>query len=82
MPDFSKLNRGDLLIVEVEFNYGKIPETHVAPGFFNKIDRDEFPFNFFMGSSFSDSASSCRVKLEEIKKITRINIEDRTFEEI
>jgi hypothetical protein len=74
LPDFSKLKEGDFL--HVEWQNEKRILVSVSIGKFDEIDSCGF---FIIKSS-----DCCRfhIKINDIKKITRINIEDKTFEEI
>jgi len=67
-PDFSKLREGDLLRVFWDSNksFGKFDEI------------DSFDFMII------DQSSCCKlhIKINDIKKITRINLEEQKFEEI
>ena len=70
-PDFGKLKNGDLVIIE---NVDGFKQA----GFFVKI----FYSDQFQMSYKSDQSNYFYVKFEKCKKITRINIEKQTFEEI
>lgn len=74
-PDFGKLKEGDPLIVQ--FSYGL---TTLLT--FIKIDNAEYPFLGYFYSPSAHEVISARSPLDEIKKITRINLEKQTFEEI
>ena len=77
-PDFSKLQDGDLLVIE---------EENIRVGYFRKIEIEEEDDN---DKSLYIDLSQCKdvddggafIPLYKIKKITRINLEEKTFEEI
>lgn len=70
-PDFSKLKRDDLVVIEYK-NSNRI-------GFVGSIYERQILIN--SDSLFEDCASSVLDK-DKIKKITRINLGKKTFEEI
>ena len=70
-PDFCKLREGDLLIIDY-----KSEKQHL--GYFYKFHcREAFEVH-----STNDYEWSFNVETSEVKKITRINLETQTFEEI
>ena len=83
-PDFWKLNEGDFLILELIKNN----EIEVFPCFFDKIDHNFYsskcsPHDFyFYRSKGYGVGSSKSFGIGQIQKITRINLEKQTFEEI
>jgi hypothetical protein len=76
-PDFSKLKEGDFIVIDL--NYANIPYA----GFFLKIE-NEMRILVFHKSCHGKGCSMCHagILLTGIKKITRINIDKQTFEEI
>lgn len=73
-PDFSKLKNGDF--IHVEWQYENRVLVRMSIGKFDEIDSCGF---FIIKSS-----DCCRfhIKINDIKKITRINLEEKIFEEI
>lgn len=71
-PDFSKLRNGDLIVIE--YSERRESYTFFVSGF------DKSHLNGMLGDHLSGGEYNFYV--EDIKKITRINIENHTFEEI
>lgn len=73
-PDFSKLKEGDFIILETE------DDTIYRAIFLGNHKDWEYPVEII----YSDRIGYTRrtIKLEIIKKVTRINTETKTFEEI
>jgi hypothetical protein len=65
-PDFSKLNSKDLIII-----------NDICAGYFNLIGDEEITI-----SMYAVEAITHTIPINNIKKITRINLEEQTFEEI
>jgi hypothetical protein len=80
-PDFSKLKEGDLIYIDL--NYANIEYIQNAH-FFLRMDEDEIRTLVFHKSCHGKGCSLCHsgIGISGIKKITRINIEEKTFEEI
>jgi hypothetical protein len=77
-PDFGKLNIGDKLIIEIMPNDSKGSKVIEYFGYFQGIsEANMFEISINTYSFIGDCISVSRVK-----KITRINIEKQTFEEI
>src|SRR5688500_5705106 len=70
-PDFSKLRNADFIFLE--FKSGR-----KSSAFFDCIAQEEYMILRVSTSSIATMEES----LKEIKKITRINLEEQTFEEI
>lgn len=71
-PDFSKIKQGDLILVDPK----NTPVLVV--GYLNNI-YDKF---LYLNMTSILSSKNYEILKEEIKKITRINLESKTFEEI
>lgn len=77
-PDFGKLNIGDKLIIEIMPNDSKGSKVIEYFGYFQGIsEANMFEISINTYSFIGDCISVSRVK-----KITRINIDKQTFEEI
>lgn len=79
-PDFQKLTPLDLL--EVEYKYEEYEKYHKVCGYFTKINYSQNYMRLDRAGSDSYCSRYVRLYLDSIKKITRINIENQTFEEI
>ncbi len=70
-PDFSKLNYGDLVAIL----YHEREDLYVC--FFKKLTEE-----FFIAACHESTGKTIDFPIRNIKKITRINLEKQTFEEI
>lgn len=72
-PDFSKLRKGDLVILELDY------DRDSKVGYVMYLGHDALSTTRY---KFMEGCSAIENAYFEIKKITRINLEEKTFEEI
>ncbi|MGN6347061.1 MAG: hypothetical protein ACTHME_05100 [Candidatus Nitrosocosmicus sp.] len=77
-PDFSNLKFRDFLMIDVCIHKDLDIQIEKFSGFFVDI-KDGYLYICLRGCYFNDMIA---INLSQIKKITRINVENKTFEEI
>lgn len=78
LPDFGKLNIEDKIIINIISNDSKVSKVIEYFGYFQGISEANM---LNISLSTYDFINDC-ISVSKIKKITRINLQEKTFEEI